>query len=159
MIKLFEKFEHFLVSDKFEVHFNFFIFIRLSTFVISFQKFIYRVFKFFKFDQAAIPSFGWFLIFVWLNYLVNKAIKKHLILSQERLVNIFNFFISDDNNAVFWVIKYVLKQALRIDAITDQNLELFNPMAMKIEINHQECSQGKYIEKMLIIAFQSLILV
>ena len=54
----------------------------------------------------------------------------------------------DENNLIDHGFKYVLKQTLRINHITYQNLEFFNPMSMKIEINQKKSRQTKHIENM-----------
>ena len=71
-----------------------------------------------------------------MNYLISKVIKHHLIFSQESFVNVFNFIVGDNDDAVFRVIKNVLEQTLCINTISDQYLELLDPMSMKIEIKH-----------------------
>ena len=82
-----------------------------------------------------------------------------MIIRQESSVDVFNFVICNDKNAILRVIKNALEQVLSVYAISDQYLELFDPMSVKVKISHETERQTKNAEKVFMVQSHRLIFI
>jgi len=96
---------------------------------------------------------------VALIYKFLKVIEQYLIFRQESLVDVLNFIVRYDDDAILRVIKNTLEQVLSVNAISYDSLELFDPVSVNINIKHQKDSQNYHVEKMFFVALHRLMLI
>jgi len=89
-------------------------------------------------------------------YLFIKVIKQNLIFREESVVDVLNFVVGNDDNTVLRVVKNVLKEALCVNTVSNEDLKLLDPMSMKIKVNHEKHCQTNNVEKMKFVRLQRL---
>jgi hypothetical protein len=69
---------------------------------------------------------------VALIYKFLKVIEQYLVFRQESLVDVLNFIVRYDDDAILRVIKNTLEQVLSVNAISYDSLELFDPVSVNV---------------------------